>query len=255
MSRPTTAPSRGPNKKAAGKTKQRPDYKPLVVHSELQCGARPYTAPAVSNVVSRYNYFRKEAAIVSQGPVQKTLRVHVSGCPSFLGSSVHVFNSVPSSATVAQLKKLVYERIMLTPNHALHLSSWGRMLDDHLTLADAKLPNEAKLQMHLTLARPDAERGLSRVRVASTCLRTQQVTVNEKTTVSALKARLAEFYRHGEHSWHTADVSALQCSQSAPRCDSQVHLSHLNHASCCTGILSQQDRIYRVGDSEREARP
>ena len=79
------------------------------------------------------------------------------------------------------------------------------MLSDSSTLVDCRLPSNARLQLHLAPARPSAARGLKRVRIASTCLRTRQITVEEWTTVGSLKGRIADALRLGEQVWYTSD--------------------------------------------------
>lgn len=199
MARPATAPNKG---KAA--LKLRDKHTPLSVHRELVFLARPATAPAFSPSFCRQAFFGLEGVLDYEELDWPPLRIFVM-C-SLVGQSTIVINDVSPLSTIGELKAIVYERLLLTPHHALQLSSWGRMLEDRWTLLHARLPNDARLQLHLLSARPDPFRGLKRVRIASTCLRTRQLPVEERMTVGSLKARLADALRFGEQSWHTSDV-------------------------------------------------
>ena len=78
-------------------------------------------------------------------------------------------------------------------------------MEDAHTLVYYRLPSNAKLQLHIAAARADAERGLMRVRVVSTALRTRQLEVDEYTTAHQLKMRIEESIIRSEQVWYTAD--------------------------------------------------
>ena len=201
----TVARQRDLAEKAAAAQRLFPENWPLPsVQRELTHILRPNTAPSYSEGFSRQGFFgRENSRLDFELPQWPPLRIYVA-C-SLVGRAMLVFNEVPAESTIAELKKMVYERLMLTPHHALQLSSWGRPLDDEHTLVQCNLPSNARLQLHLSPARPDSERGLRRVRVASTCLRTRQINVDEWTTVGVLKTRLEAHLRYGEQVWFTSD--------------------------------------------------
>ena len=85
----------------------------------------------------------------------------------YLKSSHHgvlAFANLDEDITVGELKTLVYERLMLSPNQTVVLSSWGRALDESKRLCDLSLPTNARLEMRLALCALDPSRGLERLR-------------------------------------------------------------------------------------------
>ena len=191
--RPGTAPKGGAQstskeslaEKAAAARRLFPENWPLpCVQRELTQILRPNTAPSYTAGFSRQGFFGTDSLLDFELPEWPPLRIYVScNLAGRAMGQMLVFNDVPAESKVSELKRLVYERLVLTPHHTIQLSSWGRMLDDRLTLIQCRLPSNARLQLHLSPGRPDPHRGLSRVRIASTCLRTRQITVDEWTTV------------------------------------------------------------------------
>jgi hypothetical protein len=189
------------------------------LQSETMTLQRPFTAPAFPGGEGRSpwplfpsGYGRSLAPAYATAramsrsellplPEWPPLRVYVS-CA---GRGMMVFPVLPASMLIEELKELVYERLLLSPHSALHLSSWGRPLLDHFSLAEYRLPANARLQLQLFPARPDPTRGLRRVRISSSCLRTRQVQVDEHTTVHQLKERICDLIAYGEHVWYSSD--------------------------------------------------
>ena len=100
--------------------------------------------------------------------------------------------------TVGDLKRMVYERLLLPPTLTLTLSAYGRVLEDHASLEECGLANGAKLDLSTTLRR-NPHQSLHRVRVRSTALRTRQLQADESTTVLDLKHTFASSLANSEH--------------------------------------------------------
>lgn len=109
----------------------------------------------------------------------------------------------PATDTVGWLKERLTERLMLRPGRSIVLSSWGRELaDDNAPLSQCRLQTNAMIDLRLVLCMPDPSRGLQRVRITSTALKTRQLAVDERTTVEELKLRLEAVLLKGEHEWY-----------------------------------------------------
>ena len=133
----------------------------------------------------------------------------------YLKSSNHgvlVFADLDKDTTVGDLKTLVYERLMLGPNQAVFLSSWGRALDEAKRLCDLSLPTNARLEIRLALCALDPSRGLERLRVTSTCLSTRRVAADMQTTVLEFKHAIQEELMKGAHEWWKVDGVCLRVS-------------------------------------------
>ena len=87
---------------------------------------------------------------------------------------------------VGDLKRMVYERLMLPATLQLTLSCYGRLLHDEARLLQCGLANGCKLDLSTTLRR-NPHSNLCRLRVRSTALRTRQLPVDADTTVKDLK--------------------------------------------------------------------
>ena len=126
----------------------------------------------------------------------------------YLKSSCHgvlAFAELDEEMTVDELKRVVHERLMLPPGRIVHIASWGQDLDGPQRLSDLSLPTNARLEMKLAHTLPDPNRGLSRVRVTTTCLRTRRISADENTTVLELKELFQQALLKGEHEWWAAD--------------------------------------------------
>lgn len=126
----------------------------------------------------------------------------------YLKSSCHgvlTFAELAEEMTVDELKNAVHERLMLPPSRSVHIVSWGRELEGSQRLCDLSLPTNARLEMKLAHALPDPDRGLSRVRVTTTCLSTRRLNVYESTTAADLKELVQQALLKGEHEWWGAD--------------------------------------------------
>lgn len=133
----------------------------------------------------------------------------------YLKSSHHgvlAFANLDEDITVGELKTLVYERLMLSPNQTVVLSSWGRALDESKRLCDLSLPTNARLEMRLALCALDPSRGLERLRVTSTCLSTRRVAADMQTTVLEFKHAIQEELMKGAHEWWKVDGVCLRVS-------------------------------------------
>ena len=200
MGRPMSA---GHKKAGKPSAKQLPEVWPTNdVQREFAQILRPNTAPSYGSgfLLSSCSSFD---GLDFELPASSPIQLYISS--PLARQSLLVFNEVPPELSVAGLKRLIYERLLLTPHHALHLSSWGRMMDDQHTLGYYRLPSNARLQLHISPARADPERGLRRVRVVSTALRTRQFDVDATTTVLHLKQRVEEAMRCSEQVWYTSD--------------------------------------------------
>ena len=87
---------------------------------------------------------------------------------------------------VGDLKRMVYERLMLPATLQLSLSCYGRVLHDDAPLLQSGLANGCKLDLSTTLRR-NPHTSLHRLRVRSTALRTRQLPADGDTTVADLK--------------------------------------------------------------------
>ncbi|KAL3899159.1 MAG: hypothetical protein SGPRY_012692, partial [Prymnesium sp.] len=83
--------------------------------------------------------------------------------------------NLQDDATVARLKETLAERLMIKPGRRISLFSWGRELKDQYSLAHYSLPTNAQIDMKIEISRASRERGLRRVRIVSTAIKTRQV--------------------------------------------------------------------------------
>ena len=100
-----------------------------------------------------------------------------------------IFERLPTEEgglKVGDLKRMVYERLMLPATLQLTLSCYGRVLPDDAPLLAAGLANGCKLDLSTTLRR-NPHTSLHRLRVRSTALRTRQLPADGDTTVASLK--------------------------------------------------------------------
>ena len=100
-----------------------------------------------------------------------------------------IFERLPTEEgglRVGDLKRMVYERLMLPATLALTLSCYGRLLHDDWLLSQSGLANGCKLDLSTTLRRNPHD-SLRRLRVRSTALRTRQLPADSDTTVMDLK--------------------------------------------------------------------
>ncbi len=111
---------------------------------------------------------------------------------------------IPPSMTVAELKHELYERLLLRPNQRIRLVSWGRELDDSAPLTEYSLQNDARIEMQLSLCRPEPLEP-RRVRVWNSALKTRQYVVEAGATVGEIKKRIESAMLKGDHEWHAAD--------------------------------------------------
>ena len=109
------------------------------------------------------------------------------------------------ATSVGELKMRVHERLMLSPARRIRLFSWGRELADPDLLTEYALQTNARLDMLLVASAADPERGLERVRVACSLLKTRAVDCDATTTVGELKSRIDIAIRKGEHEWYTTE--------------------------------------------------
>ena len=180
----------------------RPFTAPAFPGSEGQRSPHPvFTSGYGRSLAPAYELGRSSVWRELPPPDWPPLRLYVT-CA---GRGTMPFPDLDPSMQIKQLKELVYERLLLSPHHSMQLTSWGRQLSDQYTLADYRLPPNAKLELQLAPARPDDGRGLRRVRVASTCLRTRQIEVHERTAVWQLKDLIAAHIANGEHVWYDCD--------------------------------------------------
>ena len=104
--------------------------------------------------------------------------------------------------TVDEFKDLIRLRLLLPPTRDMRLFSWGNELQDGAkTLSETRLQRDATLELQLTLRAPDPARGLARVFLQSTALKTRVLPVDHRTTVLALKKRVEASLKLHEHEW------------------------------------------------------
>ena len=121
-------------------------------------------------------------------------------------------DELDEECTVADLKTRIYDRLMLAPNQAVHLTSWGRPLPDDKMLVDLAVPTNGRIEMKLGYQVPDPNRGLERLYVTSTCISTRRVQADARTTVLDLKLSLQQCLMKGEHEWWEADGTCVKMS-------------------------------------------
>mmetsp|Transcript_7170 Transcript_7170/g.14341 ORF Transcript_7170/g.14341 Transcript_7170/m.14341 type:complete len:316 (+) Transcript_7170:36-983(+) len=126
-----------------------------------------------------------------------------------LEKRVLAFADLDAHLTVDDLKTLVYERLMLTPNQAVCIFSWGRALDGTKRLCDLSLQTNAQLEMRLALQAPDPRRGLERLHVTSSLLSKRRVAANMHTTVLELKHAIQATLLKGPHQWWETDGTCI----------------------------------------------
>jgi hypothetical protein len=136
-------------------------------------------------------------------------------------SSVHgtlTFDRLPENGgglCVGELKRLVYERLLLGALVRVNLSVHGRRLDDDdVLLLNLGMRQGTVIELSTSRLPRDAimARGLKRVRVASTALSTRQLVVDERTTVIDLKLAWSAAIAHGEHTWFTKEGFCIRKS-------------------------------------------
>lgn len=109
---------------------------------------------------------------------------------------------------VGDLKRLLYERLMLPATRQLTLTQHGRALyPDTLPLTTAGIVHGTRLEMHVSYRPVEEllERGMRRVRVSCSCLYTRQLACEAHTTVLALKQQYLNELSQGQHVWFTRD--------------------------------------------------
>lgn len=122
---------------------------------------------------------------------------------SYHGGTTLCFNELEAfKMTVDEFKDLIRLRLLLPPTRGMRLFSWGNeLLDGRKTLSETRLQRDATLELQLTLRAPDPDRGLARVFLQSTALKTRVLTVDRGTTVLALKQLVEASLRLHEHEW------------------------------------------------------
>jgi len=133
-----------------------------------------------------------------QLPVTSPARVYVRNGPNGLLAIANL----PETMTVAQLKETLGERLMLKPGRRIQLYSWGRELQDEKTLASYALPTNAQIDMKIVICHLPTERGLRRVRLVSTAIKTRQLAVESNISVLELKSRLHQHLLKADHEWY-----------------------------------------------------
>jgi len=130
-------------------------------------------------------------------PAGPPTRVYVRNGPR----GILAIANLPEDATVALLKSALTERLMLKPGRRVVLYSWGRELEDAQLLSSYALPTNAQLDMKVEICHAPHDRGLRRVRITSTAIRTRQLTVNPTVSVLELKHRLHLHLMKADHEW------------------------------------------------------
>ena len=116
--------------------------------------------------------------------------------------------SASSRLRIADMKRIIYERVRLSPSFRIELYLHGLPLNDHLSLMDElRLAKDTTFDMKLTRVAPWLllSRGLGRVRVNCPLLHTRAFPVDETTTVLDLKRAYCAALEEGDHTWFTAD--------------------------------------------------
>jgi len=130
-------------------------------------------------------------------PVASPTRIYIrSACHGVIALS-----ELDPGLTIGGLKHLIYERLMLRPSQDIRLISWGRELADQYPLSDYALQTNARLEMQLGL-RHAPERVLSRIRIASTAIKTRQCPAETTLSVLDLKKRIEQLLLKGDHEWY-----------------------------------------------------
>lgn len=125
--------------------------------------------------------------------------VRCAGRPSF------VFGDLRPSATVGDVRELVWRRLMPAPTTQIVIEHWGRPLDPAQKLVDCALHDDCMLQARLVERRLVADRGLRRVRVVCTALHTRAIVVEPSCTCLDLKRSIEEVLIRGQHDWWDAE--------------------------------------------------
>jgi len=107
---------------------------------------------------------------------------------------------------VGDLKRMVYERVLLSPAYRISLSLHGVLLNDEQQLPR---PSTSDAKFELTLSRMPpallATRGLSRLRIKNAALRTRTIEVGEETTAVELKEAICAVMTMGEYKWFSRE--------------------------------------------------
>jgi len=133
-----------------------------------------------------------------QLPVTPPARVYARNGPNGLLALANL----PEVMTVAQLKEMLSERLMIKPGRRIQLFSWGRELEDDKVLTSYCLPTNAQIDMKIVMCHLPDNRGLRRVRLVSTAIKTRQLAIEPGVTVLELKSRLHQHLLKADHEWY-----------------------------------------------------
>jgi len=184
--------------------------------ADADAPARPATAPAKANttpkegtrlIVNSLLFGRLHfylPALPRRAPSRSVTAVGQERPPADEPMSLE---EAGDSLSVADFKRIIYERTLCSPAFRIELTLHGLILEDQVTLYELSLARQAELDMRLTRVPPELlhSRGLGRVRVHSPLLRTRAFPVDATTTVAELKQAICAALKQGEHTWFTSD--------------------------------------------------
>ena len=132
-----------------------------------------------------------------------------------------VVGELEASATVAQLRDVVWRYLLPGPHSEIVIEHRGMRLDPEDTLLGASLAEDARLGVRVQDKRAAEPRGLSRVRVGCTALATRSVALplGEKErralTGAELKALVCGALAGGEYEWWDPDGKPIRFAKGA----------------------------------------
>lgn len=168
------------------------------------------------------------------------------GAPRAAGTMT--FGELSGSTTVGWIHENVYQRLLLGPSMHIVLEHLGKpLLDPTRTLRECGVTDEAKLAVRLDRRRPREDRGMDKLRVRSTALRTRVIDVAAampEGNVEActgldvkqlLEAQLSKEASKTSYNWWDEDGAPIIASQGyVLLCNESAEANEANGTSAVT---------------------
>ena len=166
---------------------------------------RPSTAPVLAkkNLAARSECTRLSVSSLLYGELLFELPRRPP--PPVEGAESLEPELISGGLRVGDMKRMIYERVLLSPAFRINLLHFGIPLPDSMHIRQLPISDGARLDMTLTRVSPTllATRGLGRVRVNCPALRTRTLPVDESSTVADLKRLFIAALQRAEHVWFT----------------------------------------------------
>jgi len=138
-------------------------------------------------------------------------------------ATMFVFGELVADTTVGELVRRIRNQLLPGPSTVIRLEHWGEELDDARTLISYKISEDSRLALRLSerTQEPDS-RGLTRLRLTSTVLRTRALEVEPGFTGFDLKQRVCAMVDGFNQTWWTHGISCHGTSTLGPCCGKAV---------------------------------